>query len=231
MTNLYLVRHGEAVANVSGIVGGMRGDTGLTPLGVVQAERLRDRLAQTGEILADVLLASTFPRARQTAEIVAPALGLSIELDEDVQELRPGEADGMTFPDAMAKYAVPDFERDPFRPVSPGGESYSQFMFRVCRTVDRLVREHEGKTIVVFTHGGFIDGTFVHLLGMNALSVPATQLSTRHTSVTHWRHKKRWNQTAGWHLVQYNDSAHLRDIDAPARIPWADLARSRSSKG
>ena len=64
------------------------------------------------------------------------------------------------------------------------------------------------------------------------LTVPAAQLSTRHTSITHWLHKKRWNQTAGWHLVHYNDSAHLRDIDAPARIPWADLGpRSRASKG
>ncbi len=95
-TNLYLIRHGEAVVNVKPIVGDMRGDTGLTPLGVTQAERLRDRLAATGEISADVLIASTMPRARQTAEIIAPALGLPILWDDDVQEMRSGEADGMT---------------------------------------------------------------------------------------------------------------------------------------
>ena len=32
-TELYLIRHGEAVANVEPIIGGMRGDTGLTDLG------------------------------------------------------------------------------------------------------------------------------------------------------------------------------------------------------
>ena len=73
MTHLYLIRHGESVANVQPIVAGMRGDVGLTERGVAQADRLRERLAQ-GEIAADVLIASTLPRARQTAEIIAPAL-------------------------------------------------------------------------------------------------------------------------------------------------------------
>jgi hypothetical protein len=32
-TELYLVRHGESVANVRPVIGGMRGDAGLTDLG------------------------------------------------------------------------------------------------------------------------------------------------------------------------------------------------------
>ncbi len=122
VTNLYLIRHGEALVNVNHIVGGMRGDTGLTQLGVLQAERLRDRLAATREIPADVLIASTYRRAQQTAEIVAPALGLPVTLDDEVQELRPGEADGMPVGEAMVRYAI-DFEREPYRPASPGGET------------------------------------------------------------------------------------------------------------
>ncbi|NCC33746.1 MAG: histidine phosphatase family protein, partial [Chloroflexia bacterium] len=101
MTQLYLIRHGEAWANVQPILAGMQGDKGLTPRGVKQAERLRDRLAH-GELQADVLIASTLPRARQTAEIIQPALGLPIILDDEVQELRLGEADGMTNQEAWA---------------------------------------------------------------------------------------------------------------------------------
>ena len=67
VTQLYLIRHGEAVSNVQPIVGGMRGDTGLTPRGAAQAERLRDRLASTGESAADILISSTLPCARETA--------------------------------------------------------------------------------------------------------------------------------------------------------------------
>lgn len=55
---------------------------------MTQAERLRDRLARTGEITADVLIASPLPRARQTAEMLAPALGLMVTLDAEMEEWR-----------------------------------------------------------------------------------------------------------------------------------------------
>ncbi|MCA1667135.1 MAG: histidine phosphatase family protein, partial [Thermomicrobia bacterium] len=131
MTHLYLIRHGEAVANVEPIMGGMRGDTGLTPLGVQQAEALRDRLAESGEIAADVLIASTLPRAQQTAEIIAPALGLPIVGEDDVQEMRVGEADALRLDEFARRYGVPDFARDPYRPLATGGESWAQFLLRV----------------------------------------------------------------------------------------------------
>src|SRR5437764_1589089 len=89
MTQLYLIRHAEAMAAVKGFVG----DGGLSPLGILQAERLRDRLAASKEIAADVFIASTFPRARQTAEIIASALGIPLTFDDYLQELRPGEAE------------------------------------------------------------------------------------------------------------------------------------------
>lgn len=223
MTNIYLIRHGEALVNVNQIVGGMRGDTGLSPLGVIQAERLRDRLAATRELAADVLISSTLPRAQQTAEIIAPALGLPLTLDDEVQELRPGEADGMPVGEALVRYAV-DFEREPYRPVSPGGESWAQFMLRVNVALDRITREHEGRTVVVVTHGGFIDGAFLHFFKMNALAYPPAHFSTRHTALTHWQRRRRWGRAETWHLVYYNDSAHLRDVERDVRIPWAELS-------
>src|ERR1700736_4699237 len=103
-TYLCLIRHGEAVPNVRPIMGGMRGDAGLTPLGVSQAERLRDRLTGTGEICADVLIASPLPRAQQTAKIIAAALQLPILVDDDVQEIRVGEADGMHPDEVRARF-------------------------------------------------------------------------------------------------------------------------------
>lgn len=195
--------------NVARIVGGLRGDTGLTPRGVEQAERLRDRLAATGEIKADVLLASSMPRARQTAEIIAPALGLSPRLDDELHEIRPGEADGLPMDEALERYAVPDLEREPFRPISPGGEGWAHFVFRVFSALDRVTREHAGKTIVIVTHGGFIDNAFLYFFGMSPHAPPPAQFSTRHTSLTHWQRRRRWRGEEGWHLVSYNDAAHL----------------------
>ena len=74
-TRFVLVRHGESVATVNRFIGGFRTCTGLSDLGRQQAERLRDRLARTGEVAGDRLYASNFARARETAEIIAPALG------------------------------------------------------------------------------------------------------------------------------------------------------------
>ena len=57
-TDLYLIRHGEAVANVEPIIGGMRGDVGLTELGRKQAELLEQRL-RAEQLRADQLYVST----------------------------------------------------------------------------------------------------------------------------------------------------------------------------
>src|SRR5215472_10904646 len=126
MTDLYLIRHGEALGAILDIIG----DTELSPLGIVQVERLRDRLAATGEIAADVLISSTFTRARQTAEIIAPALELPIVFDDEVQELRDGAADGMPIDEYRAKFGEVNFRETPFRRAAPNGESWGEFAFR-----------------------------------------------------------------------------------------------------
>ena len=190
-TNLYLIRHGEAWAVKTNIVAGPRGDAGLTPLGRAQAEALRDRLAATHEIAADVLVASTLPRARQTAAIIAPAFDLPILWEDDVQEMRVGEADGMRLDAFAANYGVPDYELAPYRPLAPGGESWAQFMLRVGTTLDRIATTYDGKTVAIVCHGGVIDGSMICLFGLNTHALPAADLHTHNTSITHWERRTR----------------------------------------
>ncbi len=225
MTYLYLIRHGEAMAAVKKFVG----DGGLSPLGVLQAERLRDRLAATQEIAADVLIASTYPRARQTAEIIAPALRLPVLLDEEIQEMRPGEAEGMTIETFRETYGEPNFVNDPFRPVSPGGENWGQFMLRVGTALEHIVREYKGKTIVMVCHGGVIDGSFLYFFRMSAWTLPHTRFSTRNTSITQWEQLSGHGGEEHWRLIKYNDAFHLHDIHTPARIPWSQLLNRPAS--
>ncbi len=219
MTNLYLIRHGEAVCNVKPIIGGMKGDTGLTLRGRAQAEALRDRLAEHGEITADVLIGSTLPRARETAEIIAPALGLPIMWDDDVQEMRVGDADGLTHKDSWDKYGMPAFDFDPFRPIAPGGENWSQFMLRVACTIHRIINEHQGKTIVVVCHGGVIDGSFAYFLNINTRAPLRLEFYPHNTSITHWE-QYSFHKRQQWRLVSYNDIAHLREVGAEMSPLW-----------
>ena len=82
-TRIVLVRHGEAVCNVSGVVRRahrvQRPDRpGPGPGG----RAARDRLAETGELAgADALYASVLPRAIETAELLAPALASGTDGD------------------------------------------------------------------------------------------------------------------------------------------------------
>jgi probable phosphoglycerate mutase len=205
-TNVYIIRHGEARCNVDGIVGGLRGCQGLTERGHEQVALLAGRL-RAGEIKADVIYGSTFRRARETAEGVAGALERPIEWDDAFQEIRPGEADGLTYADARERFHIPG--RDPvYEPLSPDGESWSAFFGRVGQAFTRVLRQHEGRNIVIAAHGGIIEASFYYFLGMPVSVVRNTSFWVHHTSITQWRqggpaHDQRW------YLVRYNDVAHL----------------------
>ena len=91
---LLLIRHGESICGVNGVVGGTLGCTGLTERGFEQARALRDRFERSGEVKPDLVMSSTLPRAHQTACEVAPMFGLDVVRDVDLVEMIPGEMDG-----------------------------------------------------------------------------------------------------------------------------------------
>jgi probable phosphoglycerate mutase len=211
-TRLILVRHGESVAQVEGIVGGPKACRGLTDRGRRQVEALRDRWIRTG-VTADFLLASTLPRALETAEVLSEALrGLVPETVENLCEIIPGECDGMTWDDFEEQFRGGDYRWDPYTPVAPGGESWVEFQTRVSETLGAIVEQLEGRTIVAAVHGGIVDGSMVHFLGLPKDA--GHVLQTMNASVTEWVHvepRDSWER-GGWRLVRFNDHAHLEDL-------------------
>jgi probable phosphoglycerate mutase len=207
-TNLYIIRHGEAYTNVESVIGGMRGDRGLTERGIAQVQALARRLA-TGEIAADVLYASTLPRTRATAEQVTAALKLPINWDDELHELRPGEADGMRIEDARAKFAgFSTFLAEPFTPIADGGESWGSFQMRVSGALERIITRHPEQTIVVIAHGGVIDVSFLYMLGLGPQARTRNAFQSQNTAITHWRHTE-WFGRKEWQLIAHNDHRHL----------------------
>jgi probable phosphoglycerate mutase len=208
-TNLYLIRHGEAYSNVEAVIGGVQGDRGLTERGIAQAQALARRLAG-GEIAADVLYASTLPRARMTAELVAEALQLPINWDDELHELRPGEADGMSVEQARARFeGFERFLRETFTPIAPGGESWGSFQARASAALERIILRHQGQTIVVVAHGGIIEVSFMYLLELGPQMRGRAAFHVANTAVTHWRHVISFAGRAEWHLAAHNDHRHL----------------------
>jgi probable phosphoglycerate mutase len=209
-TNLYIIRHGEAYTNVESVIGGMQGDRGLTERGTAQAEALARRLS-TGEIAADVLYASTLPRARATAEYIAAALKLPIAWDDELHELRPGESDGMRLEDARAKYTgFSTFLIEPFTPLAPGSDSWGSFQARTSAALERIITRHPEQTIVVVAHGGTIDVSFLYLLGLGPQARTRNAFQSQNTAITHWRHVDSYGRRE-WQLIAHNDHRHLLD--------------------
>jgi probable phosphoglycerate mutase len=207
-TRLVLVRHGESRATVERFVGGPRSCTGLTDHGRLQAEALRNRLSAGHDVEASALFASNFPRALETANIIAPAIGsLSVSVDSGWGEHDPGpDCDGMTYDEFIERFGVPRWDGDPHDVVYPGGETISQFHDRVMEALRRTVRQHEGGTIVVACHAGVIDAVMRNTLHMHQTG--KFELHTQNTSLTELLHV----QGSKWRLVRYNDSSHLNGL-------------------
>ncbi|MEY3656160.1 MAG: hypothetical protein RL114_518 [Actinomycetota bacterium] len=207
-TRLVLVRHGESRATVERFVGGPRSCTGLTDHGRRQAEALRNRLSAGHDVEATALFASNFPRALETANIIAPAVGsLPVSVDSGWGEHDPGpDCDGMTYDEFIERFGVPRWDGDPHDVVYPGGETISQFHDRVMETLRRTVRKHEGGTIVIACHAGVIDAVMRQTLHMHQTG--KFELHTQNTSLTELFHV----QGSKWRLVRYNDSSHLNGL-------------------
>lgn len=213
-TTLTLVRHGESEVTVRQVFGGERSCTGLSPLGIRQAEALRDRLTRTGELAPEALWASTLPRAIETAEAVRPAVGdLPIETDAELQELRPGQADGTPFAEYGDRFGTFDRWAEPFRPIAPGGESLAAFHHRVGDALFRLTDRHAGQSVLVVCHGGVIDAALRTLVGQ---SPPNDYLWALNASITEFRRRVNDDGTprGPWMLMRFNDAAHLEGLPA-----------------
>jgi probable phosphoglycerate mutase len=180
---------------------------------VHQAERLRDRLATTGEIKADALIASPLLRARQTAELLAPTLGLPVMQDADVEEWR--NEDGSLSHEAFIErvMATPS-EQMPFAHWVPGCENWLEFSVRAATALNRIVREYAGQTTVIVCHGGIIEVSLSLFFGLSGAPLQRLHVETGHTSITHWQ---KVTPPPGflseWLLERFNDRSHLLGED------------------
>jgi probable phosphoglycerate mutase len=215
-TRLVLVRHGESEVTVRRVIGGWRSCSGLSDLGRRQARALHDRLAETRELAVDVVYSSAYRRAIETAEIIAPALGHDVVVEEGFGEHDPGpDCDGMTFTDFVARHGTPDWESDPYAETFPGGETVAAFHHRVGTTLRTVLGRHPGASMVVVCHGGVIDAVL-----RAALRTPPTGMFEIHTlnaSLTELVLVK----PGRWRLERYNDSAHLAGLprETPRSTP------------
>jgi broad specificity phosphatase PhoE len=212
-TRLVVIRHGESNSTVGRFVGGHDSCTGLSERGRRQAEALRDRLIRTGELKdTSVLVTSILPRAIETAEIISPGLGGHVADERcDFCEIHPGEADGITWEEFEARYRPSVVGRNPYRAFAPGAESWAEFFARVGKAIHALTDEHKGETIVVVAHGGVIEGTLSVLSDLPVRR--GFEVIVENTSLSEWKFETNYWGQERWHMVRFNDFAHLQGLD------------------
>jgi probable phosphoglycerate mutase len=202
LTHLYLIRHADYIYD---LVDGKypKRDQGLSPEGVKQAERLRDRLSKSGEIKPDVFISSTERGAHETARVIQPVVGVPITLDKDFEEWR-SEDGSLTTEEFMGPWEKLSDAQKPYYRWVEGCETLLEFSIRVYAALNRVLEEHDGKTILVLSHGAFIQTSFAYFFGYSLHIPQRAAAEIRRTSITHWLK----TPSGRWILERSNDCAH-----------------------
>ncbi|MEJ7935598.1 histidine phosphatase family protein [Sphingobium sp. AN558] len=170
-SRLWIVRHGQSAGNVARdaahdaeldriALDGRDVDVPLSALGEEQAKALGRWFAQDGEgALPEVILASPYRRAVQTAQLFRAAGGAAAEepvcLDERLREKEFGILDGLTTTgvarlepqQAAFRQALGKFYHRP-----PGGESWCDVIFRLRALMDTVSLHYAGQRVIIFAH-------------------------------------------------------------------------------
>lgn len=157
-----LVRHGESTGNAEGRHQGQM-DFPLTERGRAQAQALAQRWQREGRRY-DALITSPLTRARETARILAAALGLVVETDVLWMERDNGVLAGWRWEEAREHYPPPALLHL-YDPVGQTGESIWDLYLRAGQAIQRLLRRPPGRYLVV-SHGGLLHMVLYAILGI-----------------------------------------------------------------
>lgn len=204
-TRLVLIRHGETAWNRATRIQGHT-DIPLSELGLSQAQRLAHALAD--EPLA-AIYASDLSRARQTAEALAQAHGMAVQLDAGLRERAFGRFEGLSWDEINQGYpedAARWRRREPDFAVG-GGESLIEFSARCLTAVGRAAAAHPGDSIAIVAHGGVLDCLY-RAATRAALDAPRSwQLGNAAIN-------RLLATSEGFTLVGWNDDRHLAGLSA-----------------
>ena len=163
MNRLYLVRHGENLANLTKELSHRLVDYPLTAKGVLQARQTAEYLA--GKDIHQVY-ASPLKRALQTAEIIAARLSLEAVVMENWREIDVGDLEGRPVsPELWERFyqVLRAWFAGQHEVAFPGGEDYCSLWGRMRAGVEEIVRGRSGCNIVVVGHGGIFTLTLKDL--------------------------------------------------------------------
>ena len=199
------LRHGESIGNAQARWQG-QSDYPLTEKGRAQAQALAERWKAEGAKF-DLIIASPLGRAKETAEIIAPAVGAPVEFDPILLERHIGEMEGLTAEEVRKRPQPPYIT--PYDAIGGAGEGDWALFLRAGQALHSLLRRPAGSYLIV-SHGGLLNQLMNAIIGIAPHVDPSGVRfrfeNTAFARVTYFPYQHRWTIDA------LNDRAHLNSL-------------------
>ena len=198
-TTLYVVRHGQTVANATGVIQGQT-DVLLDETGLAQARLVGARLKKRH---FDAIYSSDLTRAMVTAREIAD--GRKIISTPPLREWHLGHWQGISIEQIKVDFAeeYQKFSSDAPDCTIEGGESTAEFQQRIAAFLHSIAQNHPGETVLAVSHGGLMVKALKLVLQQSSLP---RRPRADNTSIAIF---KTFDRGESWQLVRWNDTAHL----------------------
>jgi probable phosphoglycerate mutase len=179
MTTFLLIRHGLTDA-VGQLMTGHRGGVHLNDTGRDQVALLPSRL---GSVPLAAIYASPLERTRETAQAIADARGLRVQIEPRFLEVDFGDWTGRRFSDLASDphWQLYNSYRGVTRP--PKGESLLDIQKRTVAALLDLQERHPDEVVAVVSHADTLRAILLYFLGMPVDFVLRLELSPARISV------------------------------------------------
>jgi probable phosphoglycerate mutase len=132
-------------------------------------------------------------RVRQSAGIVADALGLPVTVVDGLAGQEFGTADGRRWARVTAGFGG-EPAHDPDRPIAPGAEPWNAYADRVLAALTGILTAHAGRRVCLVGHGKTAGLAAALLSGAPDPRTAAPALVIAHGELSVWR-----RDATGWH--------------------------------
>ena len=224
MTEIYMVRHCEAMGNVMRLFQGSS-DFDISETGSKQLEYLKKRFK---DIPIDRVYTSPLIRARKTAQAVIGERDLEPIDEKGLIELDGGIVEGKPFIETFNSIPglADTWDNHPEDFAPEGGEKMRDAYERIWNTVKKIAAENAGKTVACTTHGGVTRWLLCRLLKGDIKKLSEMPWS-ENTAVTLIRFDSELNPE----VVFYNDISHLPEGLIPKRSRLSSFMGGNTKAG
>jgi len=148
----YISRHGESTSNTKEEFSCLQETSKNYPLTEKGKKEVRENAKYLMDKNIDIIVASDYDRTKETAKIFAEEINKTVEFDERLREIRLGdEMDTKPYSSLLEIWPIEKRLHTP--PPCKDSESFMMVRERMLDLVRELNEKHEGKNILLVSHG------------------------------------------------------------------------------